>query len=65
MLFEILTPVQKKEIEETGDLDFGYEVKGIARYRCNYFKQKNGIGAYSAKSPRQFSPSISWGSPRS
>jgi twitching motility protein PilT len=51
MLFEILTPHQRKEIEETGDLDFGYEVPGIARYRCNYFKQKNGIGAVFREIP--------------
>jgi len=51
MLFEILTPAQRQEIEETGDLDFGYEVQGIARYRCNYFKQKNGIGAVFREIP--------------
>lgn len=51
MLFEILTPGQRQEIEETGDLDFGYEVAGIARYRCNYFKQKNGIGAVFREIP--------------
>lgn len=51
MLFEILTPGQRQEIEETGDLDFGYEVSGIARYRCNYFKQKNGIGAVFREIP--------------
>ena len=44
-------PAQRQEIEETGDLDFGYEVSGIARYRCNYFKQKNGIGAVFREIP--------------
>ena len=43
MLYEI-TPEEKiKVFEETGDVDFGYEIPGLARYRANFFMQKNGI----------------------
>ncbi|MDF1554101.1 MAG: type IV pilus twitching motility protein PilT [Deferrisomatales bacterium] len=34
-----------QRFEETGDLDFGYEVEGLARFRANYFMQKNGAAA--------------------
>src|SRR5919198_3828013 len=45
MLYEI-TPEEKiKLFEETGDIDFGYEIPGIARFRANFFRQVNGAGA--------------------
>jgi len=45
LLYEI-TPEEKIKIfEETGDLDFAYEIPGIARFRVNYFMHKEGIGA--------------------
>lgn len=45
MLYEI-TPEEKiKVFEETGDVDFGYEIPGMARFRANLFLQKYGIGA--------------------
>jgi len=45
MLYEITPEDKIKHFEETGDLDFGYEIPGVARYRANFFMQKNGIGA--------------------
>jgi twitching motility protein PilT len=53
MLYEI-TPEEKIKIfEETGDLDFSYEISGLARYRANYFMQKNGIGAVFREIPNE------------
>src|SRR4029078_33732 len=41
-----IAPEQKiKVFEETGDVDFGYEYPGFARYRANFFNQRSGIGA--------------------
>src|SRR5690606_31950101 len=34
-----------KQFEETGDVDFGYEFPGVARFRANFFNQKYGIAA--------------------
>jgi twitching motility protein PilT len=45
MLYEITPEHKIKLFEETGDMDFGYEIPGLARYRANYFMQKNGGGA--------------------
>ncbi len=51
MLYEITTEEKIKSFEETGDLDFAYEIPGLARYRANFFMQKNGIGAVFREIP--------------
>ena len=51
LLYEILSKKQRDEFEETGDLDFAYEVEGVARYRANYFMQKYGIAAVFREIP--------------
>ncbi len=45
MLSEICSPTRWKKFEETGDLDFAYEMDEASRFRCNYLKQTNGYGA--------------------
>ncbi|HXM32245.1 MAG TPA: type IV pilus twitching motility protein PilT [Chthoniobacterales bacterium] len=45
MVYEIAPEGKIKIFEETSDIDFGYEVPGMARYRCNFFQQKYGISA--------------------
>ncbi|MBI3328815.1 MAG: type IV pilus twitching motility protein PilT [Nitrospinae bacterium] len=45
MLYEIAPEDKIKLFEETGDIDFAYEIPGLARYRANFFRQRNGIGA--------------------
>src|SRR5476651_1598867 len=45
MVYEIAPEQKIKVFEETGDVDFGYEYPGFARYRANFFNQKNGIAA--------------------
>jgi twitching motility protein PilT len=45
MLYEITPPHKVKIFEETGDIDFAYEIPGMGRYRANFFNQINGIGA--------------------
>ena len=51
MLYEITPEEKVKLFEETGDVDFGYEIPGLARYRANYFMQRNGIGAVFRQIP--------------
>jgi twitching motility protein PilT len=51
MLYEITPEHKIKVFEETGDMDFGYEIPGLARYRANYFMQKNGVGAVFREIP--------------
>ena len=45
MVYEIAPEGKIKTFEETGDVDFGYEIPGVARYRANFFNQKYGISA--------------------
>jgi twitching motility protein PilT len=45
MLYEIAPEDKIKVFEETGDIDFAYEISGLARYRANFFRHLNGIGA--------------------
>jgi twitching motility protein PilT len=45
MLYEITPEHKVKEFEETGDVDFAYEIPGLARYRVNYYQQRWGVGA--------------------
>jgi twitching motility protein PilT len=51
MLYEIAAEDKTKTFEETGDVDFGYEIPGLARYRANFFLQKNGVGAVFREIP--------------
>ena len=53
LLYEIVTEEKIKEFEETGDVDFGYEIPGLARYRGNLFMQKYGIGAVFREIPSE------------
>jgi len=51
MLYEIAPEQKVKLFEESGDIDFGYEIPGLARYRANFFMQKNGVGAVFREIP--------------
>ncbi|MFO7985429.1 MAG: type IV pilus twitching motility protein PilT [Desulfatiglandaceae bacterium] len=51
MLYEIAPEEKVKVFEESGDVDFAYEIPGLARYRVNFFQQKNGIGAVFREIP--------------
>ena len=51
LLYEITPEHKIKQFEETGDVDFAYEVPALARYRVNYFRQKNGMGAVFREIP--------------
>jgi twitching motility protein PilT len=53
LLYEICPENKIKVFEETGDIDFGYEVPNLARYRCNFFQQKWGIGAVFREIPSE------------
>ena len=51
MLYEIAPENKIKVFEETGDVDFAYEIPNLARYRANYFQQKWGVGAVFREIP--------------
>jgi twitching motility protein PilT len=45
LLGEILTEGQMQRYQSTHDLDFAYEIAGVARFRGNFFRQHRGPGA--------------------
>src|SRR5689334_16507244 len=51
MLYEITPDYKIKVFEETGDVDFGYEIPGVSRFRANFFQQKYGIAAVFRQIP--------------
>jgi twitching motility protein PilT len=51
MLYEIAPEYKIKIFEETGDVDFGYEIPNVSRFRANFFNQKNGVGAVFRQIP--------------
>ncbi|MGC8742541.1 MAG: type IV pilus twitching motility protein PilT [Verrucomicrobiia bacterium] len=51
MLYEITPEYKIKIFEETGDVDFGYEIPGVSRFRANFFNQRNGIAAVFRQIP--------------
>ncbi|MBM3303231.1 MAG: type IV pilus twitching motility protein PilT, partial [Deltaproteobacteria bacterium] len=64
MLYEITADHKIKEFEETGDVDFAYEVPNLARYRVNYYQQKYGIGAAFREIPSRISTCEELGLPK-
>ncbi len=44
MLYDILNDQQRKRFEEMHELDFSIDLKGIARFRVNAFRQARGEG---------------------
>ncbi len=44
-LYEIAPEIKIKQFEETGDVDFAYDLPNVARFRVNYFNQLRGVGA--------------------
>jgi twitching motility protein PilT len=53
MLYEIAPQDKIQRFEETGDVDFGYEIPSMARYRCNFFVQRAGVAAVFRQIPSQ------------
>ena len=51
MLYEIAPEYKVKTFEETGDVDFGYEIPNVSRFRANFFQQRLGIAAVFRQIP--------------
>jgi len=45
LIYEILTPAQRKILEQNLQLDFSYEIQGISRFRGNAIMQRMGLSA--------------------
>ena len=45
MVYDIMNDSQRKMYEETLEVDFSFEIQGLARFRVNAFNQNRGAGA--------------------
>ncbi len=53
MLYEITPEIKVKLFEESGDVDFSYEIANLARYRVNFFLQRRGVAAVFREIPQK------------
>ncbi len=63
LIFEILTPEQREKFQKDQELDFCYEIKGVARFRGNVLYQRKGIDASFRVVPFKIPPLDSLGLP--
>ncbi|NBS48691.1 MAG: type IV pilus twitching motility protein PilT, partial [Betaproteobacteria bacterium] len=45
MIFDLMNDSQRKQYEEMLEVDFSFEIEGLARFRVNAFNQQRGAGA--------------------
>jgi twitching motility protein PilT len=57
MIFSILSPPQQEAFERCWELDFAYSVQGVARFRCNVYRQRGSI-AFTARHVNESVPSM-------
>ncbi len=53
LLWQIAPQRNRDEWERDHDTDFAYEVEGVARFRCNFFQDRHGVGAVFRLIPSQ------------
>lgn len=63
-LYSLLTPTQREEFERELELDFAYTTSG-ARFRVNYYQQRNSIGGAFRLIPREIKQLKDLGVPES
>lgn len=44
-LLGMLSEIQRQQFDAESDLDFAYEIPSVARFRVNFLRQRNGLGA--------------------
>ena len=51
LCYSVLSDQQKSRFEETHELDFSFDVKGLARFRANMFMQKGSVSGVFRRVP--------------
>ena len=52
-MMEVAHEAAKETFTRTSDADFAYEIEGVARFRMNIFRDRNGVGAVMRTIPAQ------------
>jgi twitching motility protein PilT len=45
LIYSVLTEDQRTRVQEDGELDFSFGVEGLARFRCNVYRQRGAVCA--------------------
>ena len=53
ILWPIAPERNREEFERRNDTDFAYEIAGLARFRCNFFLDRKGMGGVFRVDPHQ------------
>jgi twitching motility protein PilT len=64
ILWPIAPPRNREEFERRHDTDFAYEIAGLARYRCNFFLDRKGLGGVFRVIPSKIMTSDEMGLPK-
>lgn len=64
ILKELVSPKQWQSFLETNDIDFACQFQGIGRFRANFFRQENGVGAVFRQIPETIIPLEKLGLPK-
>src|SRR5881409_4391326 len=64
MVYDIMNDTQRKNYEEFLEVDFSFEIEGLARFRVNAFNQNRGAGAVFRTIPSQILSLEELGCPR-
>ena len=51
LCYSVLSDMQKSRFEETRELDFSFDIKNLARFRANFFFQKNSVSGVFRRVP--------------
>ena len=51
LCYSVLSDLQKSRFEEVKELDFSFDVKNLARFRANFFFQKNSVSGVFRRVP--------------
>ncbi|MEM7164594.1 MAG: type IV pilus twitching motility protein PilT [Planctomycetota bacterium] len=64
LLFEPLGERRRHIFREKNDLDWAYAMPGVARFRCNYFRQQHGMAGVFRIIPEEILPVDALGVPK-
>src|SRR5690606_24450963 len=64
LIYDIMSDKQRRDYEEFLEVDFSFEIPGLARFRVNAFNQNRGAGAVFRTIPSEVLPLEDLGCPR-
>ncbi len=64
LAYSVLNEAQKQKFEEENELDLSFGIQGLARFRCNVYRQRGAVGAAIRVIPYKIRPFDELGLPK-